>query len=326
MKAYFAKPSGGQTTIALDEIARPQPKPDEILVAVRAAGVNRFEVMALEGYRDPRLPPDSPVPLGLECAGEVVEVGNAAGRWRVGDRVMGRCWGGFAEFALMKANLAMPVPARLPWEQAATMHVLVVAYDAVFTNGQLRSGQSLLANAASSGIGIASMQIATLLGAGPVIGTTTSLQKLAPVAKEKLPGVDIIDARDFAPKVVDLTGGRGVDVVADSIGGTVLAETMRCMALLGRLVSIGRMGATTAELDMDFLALRRLSLIGVTNRTRTGEEQAKIVEGFSRDILPAIGDGRLQPLVDRVFHFAEAPAAVNRLASNAQVGKVMLLL
>ena len=86
------------------------------------------------------------------------------------------------------------------------------------------------------------------------------------------------------------------------------------------------MGATTAELDMDFLALRRLSLIGVTNRTRTGEEQAKIVEGFSRDILPAIGDGRLQPLVDRVFHFAEAPAAVNRLASNAQVGKVMLLL
>jgi NADPH2:quinone reductase len=326
MKALFAAPSEGRIVVALKDIARPCPKPDEILVAVRAAGVNRFDVMAIEGYRDPRLPQDAPVPLGLECAGEVVEAGDSAGLWRAGDRVMGRCWGGFAEFALMKANLAMPVPARLSWEQAATMHVLVVAYDAVVTNGGLRAGQSLLANAASSGIGVASMQIATLLGAGPVIGTTSSPQKLAPVAAERLPGVNIVDSRQFAPKVLELTGGKGVDVVADSVGGTMLTETLQCMALLGRLVSIGRMGATTAELDLDFLALRRLSLIGVTNRTRTAQEQAQIVAAFSRDILPALGDGRLQPLLDRTFPLAEASSAINRLAANAQVGKVILSL
>ncbi len=326
MKAYFADGSAGFGGIAAADIAVPVAKAGEIVVAVRAAGVNRFDVMAAEGYRDPRLPKDSPTPLGLECAGEVASVGPEVTRWKAGDRVMGRCWGGFAEYAVMNAALAMPAPERLPWTQAATMHVMVVAYDAVVTNGELKGGEAILVNAASSGIGVASMQIAALLGAAPIIGTTRALAKLAPVARERLGNVEIVDAADFVRPVMELTRDRGVDVVSDSVGGTVLADNLRCMALKGRLVSIGRMGATTAELDMDLLALRRVRLIGVTNRTRTPQEQAQIVVRFSRDILPALADGRIVPLVDRVFPFAQASDAVRYLAANAQVGKVMLTL
>jgi NADPH:quinone reductase-like Zn-dependent oxidoreductase len=282
--------------------------------------------MAAEGYRDPRLAKDSPTPLGLECAGEVASVGPEVTRWKLGDRVMGRCWGGFAECAVMNAALAMPAPERLTWTQAATMHVMVVAYDAVVTNGELKGGEAILVNAASSGIGVASMQIAGLLGAAPIIGTTRAIAKLAPVARERLRDVEIVDAADFVRPVMELTRDRGVDVVADSVGGTVLADNLRCMALQARLVSIGRMAATKAELDMDLLALKRIRLIGVTNRTRTPQEQAQMVVRFSRDILPALADGRIVPLVDRVFPFAQASDAVRYLAANAQVGKVMLTL
>jgi NADPH:quinone reductase len=325
MKAYFAD-GASDRAIALSDPPIPTPKATEIVVAVRAAGVNRFDVMAAEGYRDPRLPKDAPTPLGLECAGEVVKVGADVKRWAIGDRVMGRCWGGFAEFAVMKQDLAIRKPERLGWPEAATMHVLVVAYDAVITNGVLREKEALLVNAASSGIGIASMQIGELIGAAPIIGTTRSVTKLAPVLKSRLSKATIISADDFAPKVLELTQQRGADVVADSVGGSVLGETLQCMALLGRLVSIGRLGAIRGELDMDLLALKRIKLIGVTNRTRTEAEQAEIVKRFSADVLPALADGRLRPLVDQVYSFTDALKAVGYLANNSQVGKVVLTL
>lgn len=325
MRAYFANGSAEQA-VTVAEVPVPDPEPTEIVVAVKAAGVNRFDVMAADGYRDPRLPKDAPTPLGLECSGEVIKIGSAVTRWAVGDPVMGRCWGGFAEFALMKEGLAMRKPARLSWPEAATMHVLVVAYDAVITNASLRPKELLLVNAASSGIGVAAMQIATLIGATPIIGVTRSVTKLAPVTKGRLPNVEIVPGEDFAESVQKLTQNRGVDVIADSVGGTILGDNLKCLALLGRLVSIGRLGGTTGELDMDLLALKRITLVGVTNRTRTDTEQTAIVDRFSRDIMPALADGRMQPIVDRVYTFADAPDAVRRLANNTQVGKLVLTL
>jgi NADPH:quinone reductase len=325
MRAYFAN---GSTTMAVAsaEAPMPEPKPNEIVVAVKAAGVNRFDVMAAEGYRDPRLPKDAPTPLGLECAGEVVKTGAAVTRWSVGDQVMGRCWGGFADFAIMKEGLAMCKPERLSWPEAATMHVLVVAYDAIITNANLRPEEALLVNAASSGIGVAAMQIATLIGAAPIIGTTRSVEKLRPMTKARLPAVEIVATDDFAKNVLKFTQDRGVDVVADSIGGTILADNLACMALLGRLVSIGRLGATSGELDMDLMSLKRITLIGVTNRTRTEAEQNAIVERFGQDILPALADGRMRPVVDRTYSFDQAAEAVRYLANGAQVGKLVLTL
>jgi NADPH:quinone reductase len=325
MKAYFAAGSPA-TAVTCAEAPVTDPKPNEILVAVKAAGVNRFDVMAAEGYRDPRLPKDAPTPLGLECAGEVVKTGSAVTRWSVGDRVMGRCWGGFAEFAIMKEGLAMRKPERLSWPEAATMHVLVVTYDAIITNANLRPKESLLVNAASSGIGVAAMQIAALIGAAPIIGTTRSVQKLAPMTEKRLPGVTIVAAEDFAENVHELTESRGVNVIADSIGGSVLADNLACIAVLGRLVSIGRLAATSGELDMDLMALKRITLIGVTNRTRTEAEQYAIIERFGRDILPALEDGRMRPFVDRTYSFDQAADAVRHLASGAQVGKLVLTL
>lgn len=323
MKAYFASP-GAPYGVALSEIPTPTPKTGEILVAVRAAALNRFDVMAAEGYRDPRLPPDGPVALGLECAGEVVEIGPDVTRWRRGDAVMGRCWGGLAQYAVMKAGLAMPKPPQLEWTSAATMHVLVIAHDAIVTRGALKSGEAVLVNALSSGIGIASVQIARLAGAGVIIGTTSSRDKTERIAGAFDARLHTIDVAGFADRVLEITNKRGVDVVSDSVGGTVLGENLRCMAIGGRLISIGRLGTIEGTLDMDLLALKRLHLIGVTNRTRTLAEQEAMVSAFVADVVPALKSGRVKPFVDRISPFEDIGSGLDLLAKNRQVGKVVV--
>lgn len=325
MKAYFADPGSSQG-IALRDVPTPEPKAGEIVVSVRATALNRYDVEFSKGHIDPRLPKDTPVPLGLECAGEVAIVGPGVTRWRIGDRVMGRCWGSFAEYGVMKQGLAMEMPAELSWEEAATMHVLVIAHDAIVTNGELRAGEAILVNAASSGIGMASLQMARLFKAGIIIGTTRAMNKVDRVAEAGLEDVQLIAADGFAEKIMDLTKGLGVNVVSDSVGGPVLHDTMRCMALLGRLVSIGRLGATVAQLDMDLLALRRLRLIGVTNRTRTLAEQEAMVDRFAITVIPALREQRLHPVIDRVFPFDRTAEALAVLAEGAQVGKIVLRL
>ncbi len=318
MKAYWITPGPTGTGVELRETPTPEPKAGEVLVRVRATSLNRGELLGGK--------PGAPAKAGGgECAGEVVKLGEGVTGVAVGDRLMGRCTGGFAELALMDAREAMRVPKAMAWEEAAaTPLVFLVVYDMLVAQGHLTSGQWLLVTGVSSGVGVAALQTAKALGAR-VVGTSGSADKLARL--EKL-GLDVgirTRAADFHEAVLKATGGAGVHLVVNNVGGTVFAECIRSLAFQGRLAIVGHMDRTmSATLDLEALHSKRLTVFGVSNRLRTAPQRAETVRGFVKDVLPFLEDGRLRPLVDRVFEFADLPAAVAFMESDAQVGKIVV--
>jgi NADPH:quinone reductase-like Zn-dependent oxidoreductase len=252
-------------------------------------------------------------------------MGSEVSGFAIGDRVMAMCAGGYAELATVEHRLAVRVPERLSWEAAAAIPVAYMTeHDALITNAGLQAGESVLINAASSGVGVAAIQIARFWGARPVFGTSGAPAKLAALAELGLDRGINYHTENFADAVLAATDGKGVDVIIDHVGSPYLADNLRCLALRGRLVSVGRLGGRAGELDLDLLALKRLRLIGVTFRTRTLDERIAIAQRFATDLLPALADGRLRPLIDRVFPLREALAAQAYMASNAQIGKIVL--
>ena len=320
MKAVVFVPRPGGATVEVQELPAPQPAAGEALIRVRAAGLNRGEMSVRRA-----LISGSPQQSGIEFAGEVAALGAGAARFKVGDRVMGHWRGGQAELVAADERLLVPVPPRLSWiEAGAWLNVFVTAHDAIATNAQLRPGESILVNAASSGIGVAALQIARLLGAKPVIGSSRSSAKLEKLRAYGLEtGVDAT-APDPAGAVMEATGKKGVDVLIDSVGGTALGDNLRSMALGGRMVSVGRLGANCGEIDLDFLALRRIKLIGVTFRTRSKDERIACVQRCAEDLWPALADGRLQPVVHRTFPMDEIRAAHEYMARDEHIGKLVL--
>lgn len=310
--------AGGR--LEVHEVPRPVPGPGQVLVRVRAAGVNRGEVNQVR-----RATSGAPLPSGVEFAGEVAAVGASVAGWREGDRVMGHGPGGHAQHVLAAPDALMRVPAALDWVAAAAFpNVFVTAHDALVTNGALRAGEAVLVNAASSGIGTAAIQIARLLGATPVIATTRSadkLERLAGLGAEV--GIDTA-SRSQVDAVMAATGGRGVDVVVDSIGGSVFEDNLRSMAVKGRLVNIGRMGGTEARIDLEILWLRRLKLIGVTFRTRSEQERLDCVQACARDLLPFLEAGRIALPVERTFPMAALADAHAMLEAGRHFGKLVL--
>jgi NADPH:quinone reductase len=233
--------------------------------------------------------------------------------------------GAFAKRATVDQRLALPVPDHLSWEEAAAVPVtFLTAHDALVSNGELAEGDGVLVHAASSGVGVAAIQIARLLGADPVLGTSRSPEKL----DELVPlGLDVgIDtgARDFADAVAEATGGRGVDVIVDNVGASAAAGNLACAAIGARWVNVGRLGGRRAEIDLDELSRKRVRLIGVTFRTRTVDEHAEVVRRAGEDLLPLLAEGRLRPVVHEVFPLEEADRAEDRLAADAHVGKLVL--
>ena len=327
MRAMVIIPTTDGGTLELREVPKPAPGPGELLIRVRATALNRADLAQRRGaYPAPVKASDSGLAIaGLEAAGEVAGMGSEVTGFAVGDRVMAMCAGGYAELATVEHRLAVRVPDRLSWEEAAAIPVAyMTAHDALITNARLQAGESVLINAASSGVGVAAIQIARLWGAKPVLGTSGVSAKLAALAEL---GLDIginYRSENFADAVLAATNGAGVDVIIDHVGAPYLADNLRCMALRGRLVSIGRLGGGTGDLNLDLLALRRLSLIGVTFRTRTLDERSAIAQRVAADLLPALADGRLRPLIDRIFPLQEALAAQAYMASNAQIGKIVL--
>ena len=313
MKAYWIAPGPSGTGVELRETATPEPKPGEILVRVRASSLNRGELLGGKAGAAARSG-------GGECAGEVVELGDGVTGLAPGDRLMGRCGGGFAEYALMDAREAMRVPASLSWEEAAAMPlVFLVVYDML----RIDERQELLV-VASSGVGVASLQTAKVLGAR-VIGTSGSAEKLARL--EKL-GLDVglrTRAADFAEAALKATDGKGASLAVNNVGGSVFAECIRALAFEGRLAIVGHLDRVmSATLDLEALHGKRLTVFGVSNRLRNAGQRAETVRGFVRDILPHVEAGRLRPLVDRVFGFDDLPAAITFMESDAQVGKLVV--
>lgn len=327
MKAVVIVPQNNGGTLELREIPKPEPRPGELLMRVKATALNRADIFQRQGTYPKRATAGggSLTVAGLEAAGEVAARGAEAAGFAVGDRVMAPCAGGYAEFVAIDHRLAVPVPDNLSWIEAATIPVsYMTEHNALITNARLQAGESVLVHAASSGVGVAAIQIARLFGAKTVIGTGSMPLKFEVLRSL---GMDLgINHRTekLADAVLAATGGLGVDVIIDHIGGPLLGENLRCMALRGRLVSVGRLGGITGELNLDLLALKRLQLIGVTFRTRTLEERIAIVRAFTADLLPALAEGRLRPVIDRVFPLDQALEAQSYMVANTQVGKIVL--
>jgi len=317
-------PEGGSWDIR--EVQRPVVPPGQVLIRVRASSINRAEFRRLHNLRTQ---PGKPAPEervgGGDAAGEIVELGAGVTGFKPGDRAMGRCAGGFAEYALVDARELMPVPERLSWEEAACIPVVfVVVHDALFASGQLHKGETVLVTAAPSGVGVTTLVLAKYLGAR-VIGTSRSADKLERLKHHGLDVGVITGSEGFGTAIAPVIGENGIDMVVDNIGGDVLAPLISALAVGGRFVTIGRMsGVLTGEFDVDRLAERRLHLYGVSNRLRTAAQRAESTRRFVADLMPALGDGRIRPIIDRSFALDDLASAQAHVEADRHVGKVVI--
>jgi NADPH:quinone reductase len=315
----------GEKGLEIRDVPRPEPKANEVLVRVRAAGLNRAELAVAAGHRHGTVGGAGTI-VGLEWSGEVAAVGAEVKGVKPGDRVMCSGSGGYAEYAVCDWGRVSPIPANnMTFPQAATLPVaLQTMHDALVGNGRLKSGESVLIQGASSGVGLMGLQIAKLKGARLVIGTSTSAERRA---RLKEFGADLaLDSRDaeWPDAVAKATGGKGVDLIIDQISASVANQNMKAAAILGRIVNVGRLGGMKGEFDFDLHALKRIDYIGVTFRTRSLDEVRAIVRRMRDDLWDAVEAGKLHLPIDRTFPLEEAAAAQAHMRANAHFGKIVL--
>ena len=326
MKAAVMVPGASGSVWDVREVQRPVVGPGQVLVRVRASSINRAEFRRLHAMK---IESGKPVPEartgGGDAAGEVVEIGADVTGLKEGDRVMARCAGGFAEFALVDAREVMPAPAALSWDEAACVPVVfVVVHDGLFTSGRLHPGETLLVTAAPSGVGTAALALGKYLGAR-VIGTSRSAEKLERLKPHGL-DIGVVTGVDGMREAVTAAAGpAGIDMVVDNIGADALAPCLDALNVGGRFCTIGRMsGVHTAEFNIDRFAEHRLHLYGVSNRQRNAAQRAESAKRFLADLLPALSDGRLRPIIDRTFALDDIAAAQAHVEADRHVGKVVI--
>jgi putative PIG3 family NAD(P)H quinone oxidoreductase len=313
---------GANGALAIDDVPMPVPKAGEVLVRIRAAGLNRADVAQRLGKYP--APPDAPADIpGLEFAG-VLETGSST-RLAVGQRVFGLCGGGAqAEYIAIAEQLVLPAPAGLSDIQAAAVpEAFVTAHDALFTQASLRRGERLLVHAAASGVGLAALALAKSAGCA-VFGTSRSPEKLQRI---RAMGIDLAVGPDrFDAEIRRATGGAGMDVVLDPVGGAYFERNLEVLATRGRLVILSTMGGAVAQLPLRLLMSKRLHLIGTTLRNRSLPEKAAPVQAFARDVLPLLASGAVAPVVDAIYPLERAPEAYEAMQSNRTFGKVVFTL
>jgi NADPH2:quinone reductase len=324
VKAVVIARPGGAEVLELRDVPTPRPGVHEILVRVRAAGINRADVLQRIGQYPPPPGATADVP-GLEYAGEVTELGVDASAWKVGDRVMGLVpAGAYAEFIAVNEAVAMKVPAGWTFEAAAAVpEAFITAHDALFGQMGLSTGERVLIHAVGSGVGTAALQLAKAFGAR-TFGTSRTADKLV---RARALGLDVpinSEREDVAEVVKRGTEGRGVDVVLDLVGGPALAASVAALARGGRMIVVGLAGGRSAPLDLGAVLSKRLTIVGTVLRARTLEEKIAVTAGFVREVLPLLEAGMVRPVLERSYPMAEAPEAHRHLESNAVFGKLVL--
>ena len=322
MKAYVYGANGPTITNA----SQPTPKGAQVLVKVRACGLNRADLGMTKGHVHGTRGGVGTV-LGMEWAGEVAALGPEAKGVAVGDRIMGSGAAAFAEYTLGDSGRILRTPSDMNFEEAATLPVaLTTMHNAVVTNGALQMGQTVLVQGASSGVGLMAMQIAKLKGARLVVGSSTNAMRRG---RLKEFGADLaIDSSDpaWVEQVLAATNGEGVDLIIDQVSGKVANQNLAATKIKGRIVNVGRLGGTHADFNFDLHAARRITYIGVTFRTRTAEEIADIFEEARRDIWGAVESRKLQLPIDKVFKFDDIAAAFAHMEANKHLGKIVVTL
>ena len=323
MRAVVFEQPGDPEVLHIAEVPDPVPAPGEVLLRVRATAVNRADLLQRRGFYPP--PPGASPILGLEAAGEVESITEGVQQWSPGMRAGALlAGGGYAEKVAVPAGQLMPVPDNIDIITAAAIpEVFLTAHDNLITRGRLQRDQTVLIHGGAGGVGTAAIQVAKRAGA-TVIATAGSAQRLQ-VCREL--GADHgINHRkeDFVARVAEITGGRGVELVLDIIGAAYLERNLRSLAHDGTLVGIGMQGGVRAEIDLNMMLMRRLTLVGTTLRSRPTEQKAEIVRRAAADLLPGFADGSLRPVVDRVLPLERAAEAHRAMGAGEPVGKIVL--
>ena len=323
MRAVVIREPGGPEVLELQEVEVPDPGPKEVRVKVAASGVNRADLLQRLG-RYPA-PPGYPEKIpGLELAGTVDAVGQGVTLVAPGDQVMGILGGGgYAEYALSPSETLVPIPDGMPLDIAGAIpEVFMTAFDAAFLQEGLRTGETLLVHAVGSGVGTAAVQLARRAGAS-VIGTSRTPEKLDRAARLGLENAVLADDL-WANRVLELTGGKGVDVILDLVGSPYLEGNQRVIATQGRHIVVGVPGGSDTTVSLGRLMGKRASIRGTVLRARPLSEKADLSRAFSEDVLPGFTSGELEPVVDKVFPAAEAAEAHRYMEENRNFGKILL--
>lgn len=318
----ISKP-GGPEVLVPETRAVPQPGPDEILIKVEAAGVNRPDVSQRSGSYPP--PPGASDLPGLEVAGEVVAVGSNARKHRIGDKVMSLvAGGGYAQYCIAQDAQAMAVPSTLSiMEAGAIPETLMTVWHNVFERGALRAGETLLIHGGSSGIGTMAIQLAKALGS-KVIVTVGSQDKADACLKLGADRAINYKTEDFVAEVKAATSGAGADVILDMVGGGYVERNYDAAAIDGRIVQIAFLGGPKATVNFTKLMVKRLTHTGSTLRPRSNADKAAMVAAIEARVMPLLREGRIKPLMDSTFPLEKAADAHRRMETSEHIGKIVL--
>jgi NADPH2:quinone reductase len=323
-RAVCIEGKGDVEVLKIGTLAVRDAGPNELRVKVAAAGLNRADILQRKGYYP--APPGSPAHVpGLEYAGTVEQVGEGVRDFSPGDAVMGIAGGGsMATHLVVHARETMRVPTGMPLTEAAAIpEVFLTAYDALFAQANLRVGQLVLVHAVGSGVGTAALQLARLAGA-EVYGTSRSEDKLQRCKQLGLEHFLVVSKNEFAAALAERSGGRGANVILDTIGAAYFAENIKALATGGRLVLVGMLGGATAECPLGLLLAKRATVIGTVLRSRPLEEKAALTQNFARDMLHNFASGALKPVIDTIMPMTDIQAAHKHMESDTTFGKIVL--
>ena len=324
MRAVIITRPGGPEVLEIQDVELPEPLGEQVRIRVRASGINRADLLQRAGGYP--APPGSPQNIpGLEFAGEVDAIGPLVTMWKPGQRVMGLVGGGAqAEYVLSHEGLLVEIPQNLDFVQAAGVpEVFMTAHDALFTQANLQIGERVLIHAVGSGVGTAALQLANAAEA-TTFGTSRTPYKLQ---RAKELGLDeAIPDQNFAAEVLSLTHGEGVHVIIDFIGAPYIEQNLQALAMWGRLVFLATMGGFQAQVNLGILMGKRISMRGVTMRTRTLEEKLAVTRRFATDVLPLLASGDVQPVIEQVYPLEEISEAHRVMGENKNFGKLVVMI
>ncbi len=323
MKYIGLHASGGADQMYLAEGPLPNCGPNEVVIKVAAAGINRPDILQREGLYDP--PKQASPVMGLEAAGEVCEIGLAVEGWKVGDKVCALCNGGaYAEYVAVPAGQCLPIPGDLSLVEAASLpETFFTVWANVFLRGNLSRGDSILIHGGGSGIGVAAIQLSKAFGA-TVLATARSSAKCT--ACEKIGADWAIDSKsnDFVSQVMRITNNVGVDVILDMVGGDYIRKNIKCAAVDGRIINIAFLAGAVSEINLMPIMIKRLTLTGSTLRPQTPESKRKIATDLNKKVWPLIASGKIRPIIHNCFSMNEVAEAHRMMEENQHIGKIIM--